>query len=198
MTGSRPDAAVFLDRDGTLIRDVGYLRRVDEVEVLPKVPAALRLLRELGFKLVLVTNQSAVARGWLTEEDLGAIHGALAAKLANGGARLDAVYYCPHHPVEGNGIYRVSCSCRKPGVGMIARASADLGLNPAVSYVVGDQKIDIELAERIGATALLIRGEAASPGEDDRGVSVVADLWQAAHWILDHCKRMKRGEELQS
>jgi D-glycero-D-manno-heptose 1,7-bisphosphate phosphatase len=158
----------------------------------------LRLLREQGFKLVLVTNQSAVARGWLTEEDLGAIHAALAAKLVRGGARLDAVYYCPHHPVEGNGIYRVSCGCRKPGVGMIARASADLGLNPAVSYVVGDQKTDIELAERIGATALLIRGAAASAGDDDRGIPAVFDLWQAAHWIVDHCKRMKRGEELQS
>ena len=198
MSGLRTGAAVFLDRDGTLIRDVGYLRRIDEVEVLPNVPAALCLLREQGFKLVLVTNQSAVARGWLTEEDLGAIHAALAAQLARGGARLDAVYYCPHHPVEGSGIYRVACSCRKPGVGMIDRASVELGLNPLVSYVVGDQPTDIELAERIGATALLIRGEAASAGEDNLSVPTAADLWQAAHWIVDHAKRVARGEELQS
>ena len=194
----RPGAAVFLDRDGTLIRDVGYLRRVDEVEVLPKVPAALHLLREQGFKLVLVTNQSAVARGWLTEEDLGAIHIMLAAQLARNGARLDAVYYCPHHPLEGKGIYRVACSCRKPGIGMIDRASVELGLNPAVSYVVGDQHTDIELAERVGATALMIRGDTAPTDEVNRGVPTVADLWEAAHWILDHSKRVARGEELQS
>lgn len=198
MTGVKPGAAVFLDRDGTIIRDVGYLRHVDQVEVLPRVPAALRLLRDRGFKLVLVTNQSAIARGWLTERDLGAIHEALAAQLARCGAGLDGVYYCPHHPAEGQGVYRIICPCRKPGVGMIERASKELGVDPAISYVVGDQMTDMQMAERIGASAVLIRGEPGSTGGDDRMVSTVVDLWEAAHWIIDHSKRIARGEDVRS
>lgn len=198
MTGTRHGAAVFLDRDGTLIRDVGYLRQVDQVEILPKVPAALCLLREQGFKLVLVTNQSAIARGWLTERDLGTIHEALAVQLARCGARLDAIYYCPHHPEEGTGIYRVVCRCRKPDVGMIERASEELGVNPAVSYVVGDQKTDMELAERIGARALLIRGKPGHGGHNTRTSPTVADLWEATRWIIDHTKRAARSEEVGS
>lgn len=198
MTGIRPGAAVFLDRDGTLIRDVGYLRHVDQVEILPKVPSALRLLREQGFKLVLVTNQSAIARGWLTERELGAIHEALAVELGRCGARLDAVYYCPHHPAEGKGVYRVICRCRKPGVGMIDQASKELGVNPAVSYVVGDQMTDMQLAEQIGASALLIRGEPGHAGDNDRKIPTVADLWEATQWIVDHSKRMARSEEVRS
>jgi D-glycero-D-manno-heptose 1,7-bisphosphate phosphatase len=190
-------AAVFLDRDGTLIRDVGYLRRIDEMEILPKVPEALRLLRRQGFKLVLVTNQSAVGRGWLSEEELAAIHAALGAALAGGGARLDAIYYCPHHPVEGKGAYRQQCACRKPDIGMVERASAELGVDPAASYVVGDQKIDVELARRVGAAALLI-GSARSPLEAVRADAVVEDLWQAARWIVEHAARTGNGEESQS
>ncbi|MGH7855425.1 MAG: D-glycero-alpha-D-manno-heptose-1,7-bisphosphate 7-phosphatase [Candidatus Binatia bacterium] len=188
-------AAVFLDRDGTLIRDVGYLRRTDQIEILPRVPAALRLLRDQGFKIVVVTNQSAVARGWMSEEDLAAIHDTLAAQLAQSGASLDAIYYCPHHPVEGKGIYQQVCACRKPNSGMIERACDDLGLNPAASYVVGDQKTDIELAKRIGATALLI-GASAPPlaSQNSEGPSVV-DLWQATQWILEHSKQAAGVEE---
>ena len=189
MTGIRRGAAVFLDRDGTLIRDVGYLRRVDQIEILPKVPEALRLLRGHGFKLVVVTNQSAVARGWISEEDLGEIHAALGAQLAQRGAWLDGVYYCPHHPTEGRGHYRIACTCRKPDIGMIERSAAELKLNPAMSFVVGDQKTDVELAERIGATAVLIRqGEAPPAAQRSRSVSTVVDLWQAAHWLLDHSR----------
>jgi D-glycero-D-manno-heptose 1,7-bisphosphate phosphatase len=186
MAGIPRGAAVFLDRDGTLIRDVGYLRRVDQIEILPKVPEALRLLREHGFKLIVVTNQSAVARGWMSEEELGEIHAALGAQLAQRDAWLDGVYYCPHHPTEGTGHYRSICTCRKPDIGMIERAAAELGLNPAVSYVVGDQKTDIELADRIGATAVLIGKRDALPAAPrSRSVSTVIDLWQAARWILD-------------
>ena len=184
--------AVFLDRDGTLIREVGYLRRVEQIELLPQVPAALRLLREHGFKLVVVTNQSAVARGWLSEQDLSNIHGALNGALAQRGARLDGIYYCPHHPTEGTGPFRMDCCCRKPKAGMIERASVELGLIPTQSYVVGDQKTDIELADRIGATALLIRGEQAAAAKDMTGVPIVADLWHAALWIVEHKSRPQK------
>lgn len=190
-------AAVFLDRDGTLIRDVGYLRRIDEIEILPKVPEALCLLREAGFKLVLVTNQSAIARGWLSEAELAAIHAALTAALERSGARLDAIYYCPHHPTEGSGAYRTDCTCRKPDRGMIDRAAAELGTDPAISYVVGDQKTDIELARRVGAKAVLLRGRA-SPA-DEHGAAVVSDdFWTAARWIVGEAARSARRAEPQS
>jgi D-glycero-D-manno-heptose 1,7-bisphosphate phosphatase len=193
MARSMEGAAVFLDRDGTLIRDVGYLRQVDQLEILPGVPAALRLLRERGFKLVVVTNQSAVARGWMSEDELAKINAALGAELARQGARLDATYYCPHHPEAGEGPYRQSCSCRKPRTGMIERACAELGLNPAISYVVGDQKTDEELAKRIGATAFLIgaAGPLASTGATRAGP---IDLWQAAQWIIEHSKRVAEAQ----
>ena len=194
----KPEVAVFLDRDGTLIRDVGYLRRIDDLEILPKVPEALRLLRAQGFKLVLVTNQSAVARGWLSEEELAAIHAALATALARGGARLDAIYYCPHHPVEGQGAYRLHCACRKPDIGMIERAAVELGVDPAVSYVVGDQQTDVELAHRVGATALLIGREPPPSMVEARAAAFVGDLWQAARWIVEHAQQTGQGEESQS
>ena len=189
MTAVPVGSAVFLDRDGTLIRDVGYLRNVEKLEILPRVPQGLTLLQNCGFKLIVVTNQSAVARGWLSEVDLRRIHDALAARLARCGIVLDATYYCPHHPVDGTGIYRMECTCRKPRTGMIERARADLGIDPTVSYVVGDQESDVELAKSVGAIA--VRIGTANPGisEVDRAEPVVVkDLLEAAHWIVEDAR----------
>ncbi|HEX2227887.1 MAG TPA: HAD-IIIA family hydrolase, partial [Candidatus Binatia bacterium] len=102
-------AAVFVDRDGTLIRDVGYLHREEQIEVLPQVPEALRLLKQKGYKVVVITNQSAVARGQLTEDALAEIHRELFDRLARSGAEVDGIYYCPHHPTEGLGSYKIHC-----------------------------------------------------------------------------------------
>jgi len=174
--------AVFFDRDGTLIRNVGYLTRPEQIELLDGVPAAIRTLREAGFKTVVVTNQSAVARGWLTEAKLKEIHRLIEDRLAKEGARVDAVYYCPHHPSEGIGAYRLDCDCRKPNPGMIHRAANDLALEPDRSYVVGDQIVDRQLALRVGATPVLVR----SNGEQ----AMVSDspffdnLTLAVKWIL--------------
>ena len=177
--------AVFLDRDGTLIRDVGYLRLEDQLEILPRVPESIRLLRERGFRLVVVTNQSAVARGRLTEAELDRIHHELNARLAKEGAQLDGFYYCPHHPTEGIGAYNVECDCRKPNAGMVRRAAADLGLDPSRSFVVCDQGIDMELADRVGAKGILIARELRAGGDSAASKhAVVSDLWQAAQWIL--------------
>jgi len=185
--------AVFLDRDGTLIRDVGHLDRREQVEILPRVPEAIRLLRRRGFLLVVVTNQSAVARGRLTEEELGSIHDDLNARLAKEGARLDGIYYCPHHPTEGSGRYNVACDCRKPNPGLVRRAAADLGLDLSLSYVVGDQMSDMELADRVGAKGILIAGRP-NTGEESAAAkhAVVADLWQAAEWIVGDRRRSPR------
>lgn len=195
MTTTQLQPAVFLDRDGTLIREVGYLCRPDQLELLDGVSAAIRSLRAGGFKTVVVTNQSAVARGWLTEAALNDIHRLLQERLAEQGARLDGIYYCPHHPSEGVNGYRVGCDCRKPNPGMIHRAASELALEPKRSYVVGDQNIDRELALRVGATPVLVR----SNGEKIlvEGVfnpPVFANLELAAAWILG--RSQARMEEL--
>jgi len=182
MTVADLQPAVFLDRDGTLIRDIGYLTRLDQIAILDGVPAAIRALRDGGFKTVIVTNQSAVARGWLTEAELKQIHRLLLDRLADQGAMLDAIYYCPHHPTEGIDTYRVACDCRKPSSGMIQRAVKELGLAPHRSYVVGDQDVDLELALRVGATPVLVRRN----GDQSlvSAVQVFDNLKSAADWIL--------------
>jgi D-glycero-D-manno-heptose 1,7-bisphosphate phosphatase len=187
--------AVFVDRDGTLIRDVGYLCRGEQLEILPQVPQALRLLRRKGYRIVVITNQSAIARGQLTEEALARIHQELFNRLARMGAEVDGVYYCPHHPTEGLPPYRVDCQCRKPNTGMIARAAADLGLAPSRSYVVGDQTIDMEAAARSGARGVWIRRYSEARNDLPRGVvRVVSDLWEAACWLAPADEPENAGE----
>jgi len=195
MNVSSRTAAVFLDRDGTLIRDVGYLSREDQLEILPRVPKAVRLLRAKGFKVVVISNQSAVARGRLAEADLLKINQVLGERLAQSEAPLDGIYYCPHHPTEGIGSYRVECDCRKPKTGMIRRASEDLAIDPSISYVVGDQVTDLELAERVGAEGIWIcdpefhKEKSVTPK-----AHCVKNLWQAANWIINSCDPMTRKE----
>ncbi len=182
--GERGRAAVFVDRDGTLIRDVGYLSRVEQLEILSNVPEALRLLNENEYTVVVVTNQSAVARGRLTEAVLADIHGELLTRLARRGARLDAVYYCPHHPTEGFPPYKIVCDCRKPNTAMIRRAVTELNLDPSRSYMVGDQIIDMELAARTGCKGIWISQHGKIPIEISSAVAHVAPgLWEAARWI---------------
>lgn len=183
--------AVFVDRDGTLIRDVGYLRRVEELEILPRVPEAVRLLRDHGLKVVVVTNQSAIARGILTAEKLEEIHDELRRQLARHGAHLDAIYYCPHHPTEGLGSYRISCECRKPNVGLIKRAQAELDLEIHRSYVVGDQLTDMELAVRVGAKGILIAAAEGDRSQLKGKFPVAGDLGEAARWIIGDLGRQK-------
>lgn len=178
--------AVLLDRDGTLIRDVGHLSRVEKIELLPGVPEAIRLLRRNGLKVVIVTNQSAVGRGFLTESGLAQIHHELTRLLAISGAVLDAIYYCPHHPTEGLGAYGTACECRKPNAGLAQKAAEELNLDLGRSYVVGDQSSDMELALRIGAKGIRIRDRGPEGGEleDKAALVVVEDLWEAAQWIV--------------
>jgi len=184
------ETGVLLDRDGTLIRDVGHLSRLEQVEILPRVAEAIRLLSDRRLKVAVITNQSAVGRGLLTEEELGRIHRELAGRLAAAGARLDGFFYCPHHPTEALGSYRLACDCRKPNVGLARRAAAELKLDLGRSYVVGDQATDMELAERIGARAILIQ---AQPPERAAGPGwvTVKDLWQGANWIVRGLSREK-------
>ncbi len=189
MNQAAKGAAVFFDRDGTLVREVNYLTTIEQIEVLPSVASALRLLRAHGFKLVMVTNQSVVARGALSEAGLQKIHAEIISRLAQDSAALDAIYYCPHHPTEGVGDYRIVCDCRKPKTGMIRRAAEDLEIDPTLSYVVGDQLTDIELASAVGATGILVgRDDAAASGVPPRSFPVVGNLAGAAQWIVERLR----------
>ncbi len=183
-------AAIFLDRDGTLIEEVHYLRRVEDLRILPGVPQALRSLQAAGFALVLLTNQAGIARGHLTEETLRELHDALTERLAAAGVHLDALHYCPHHPEHGPPRYRKTCTCRKPATGMMEAATAALGLDLRASWAVGDKLSDLEGPLRMGCRAILVRTghgreQEALLAEAPVGVQVTEDFTEAAQRILE-------------
>jgi histidinol-phosphate phosphatase family protein len=153
-------AAVFFDRDGTLIEDPAFLSRPEQVRLLPGAAAAVRAVNEAGRLAVVVTNQSGIARGLLTEADYAATAARLAELLAAGGARLDAQYHCPHHPdLTG------PCECRKPGTLLFRRAAADLGIDLGRSWWIGDAARDVEAALALGGAGAALLGDgAAAPG----------------------------------
>lgn len=178
---------VFLDRDGTVNRDTGYIKSPQELELLPGVVEAVARLNRAGARVVLVTNQSAIARGFITVDQLKTIHSVLLARLEAGGARLDAIYYCPHHPNDG-------CRCRKPQPAMIHRAVADLALDLSRAYVIGDQSRDMALARQVGARGILVlSGQTdgmAMNEEKTASPDFVADgLADAVEWILEDVNR---------
>jgi D,D-heptose 1,7-bisphosphate phosphatase len=160
--------AIFLDRDGTITIDTGYPSDPDEVELLPGAADGLRTLRDRGWALVLVSNQSGVGRGMITPEQAQAVHNRLTVTLGAAGVEFDGAYYCPHAPGE-------ACECRKPRSGLLRRAAAELGLDLAGSVMVGDRQSDVEAGRDAGCTTILL-----GPGEGDPDV-------RAADWaeLLD-------------
>jgi D-glycero-D-manno-heptose 1,7-bisphosphate phosphatase len=183
--------AVFLDRDGTVNEEVGYLTDLGKLRLIPGAGAAIRRLNEAGFKVVLVTNQSGVARGYFPESLVHEAHARMREMLRLEGARIDAVYYCPHHPKAGNSRYTVDCDCRKPKTGLIDRARKDLAIDIEHSYMVGDKWSDVELAQRAGAHAVLVTsGFAPDEPGNKRPESVLdpdftaCNLTAAAEWII--------------
>ena len=189
---SRP--AVFLDRDGTLIKDIGYLRDACDMALYPWTVDAVRALNQTGLPVVVITNQSGVARGLFTEAMLEDVHRHLSSVLEAGGARIDAYYYCPHHPEATVATYRKRCDCRKPGCGLIDRASADLDLDPARSFVVGDTWLDVGAARAAGARGVLVRtgygaAEEKRPPPNLEADMVADNLIEAVGWILRNVDR---------
>jgi len=148
--------AVFLDRDGTIIEEVDYLDSLDKVELLPGIPEALFALRAGGFKLFVVTNQSGVARGLFDETFVHETHEFLSRKLKEFGCPVDGFYFCPHHPTEGRGRYRIQCSCRKPKPGMILQAIKEHNLDLSQCWMVGDKKSDIMAGKNAGIKTVLV------------------------------------------
>lgn len=170
--------AVFLDRDGTIARDVNYCSRVEDFELLPTVPQAIRLLNEKGFKVVMITNQSGIARGYFTEDMLAQIHQKMRRELAKHGAEVDSIYYCPHHPDE-------KCGCRKPQTALFQQAARDLGIDLACSYVVGDTEMDIKAGKAIGATTVLVTtGPNGGKDVNSHPDFIAPTLLETANWII--------------
>jgi D-glycero-D-manno-heptose 1,7-bisphosphate phosphatase len=187
--GSRP--AVFIDRDGTLTEEVGYVNHPARLRLLPRSAEAIRRLNTAGIPAVVVTNQAGIARGYFTEDILHATTAALRAQLERAGARLDGVYACMHHPTAGEPPFRMSCECRKPKPGLLLQAAKDLGLDLTRSVMVGDRSSDVEVAPQVGARSVLVlTGYGLGEWEyrrDRFGTMpdhVAADLLDAVEWAL--------------
>ena len=169
--------AVFLDRDGTIARDVHYCRRVDDFELLPTVPEAIRFLNANGFRVVVITNQSGIARRYFTDETLSQIHRKMREELARYDGQVDAVYYCPHHPDDG-------CDCRKPRTALFLRAAKELDIDFSSSFVVGDMQMDIDAGKALGCkTVLVTTGPQEGNGVVDSYDYMADSLLEAAQWI---------------
>ncbi len=182
-----PHKAVFLDRDGTLIEDPGYLGDPSGVRLLGGADVALKAFAKAGYRLIVVTNQSGIARGLFSEETLGTIHAELQRQLDERGVRLDAIYYCPHHPEAKLEAYRRVCDERKPEPGMLLRAAAEMDLDLAASWMIGDSARDIEAGRRAGCRTIFVRPmtEANIPGRNTIQADYdVHNLVQAARVIL--------------
>lgn len=186
--------AVFLDRDGTLIEERGYLDRLELIELFPWTVDAIRLLNQAGFVTVVVSNQSAVGRGLIDERFLEKVHAAIDTRLAVGHARMEAYYFCPHHPDAKVGRYRQVCRCRKPQPGMIEEACRELQLDPSRSVMVGDRWLDVACGRAAGTRTALVRTghggyEACHPAVDDSVDVILNNLMEAVDWILRTCSR---------
>jgi D-glycero-D-manno-heptose 1,7-bisphosphate phosphatase len=183
--------AVFIDRDGTISEEVGYVNHVSRYKVFPFAAEAVSALHDAGWLAILVTNQAGVARGYFAEDLIGQVHGRLAEELLRGGARLDAVYYCPHHPSVGEPPYRLDCDCRKPKPGLIHAAAREFGLDLARCWMVGDRYSDVELARNAGVRSAFVltgygRGELEyqSRAWEHRPDLVAENLLEAARKIV--------------
>ena len=186
---SRP--AVFLDRDGTLIEEVGYLDRLERLAFFPWSIDAVTLLNRAGYAVAVVTNQVGVGRGMFEESFVEEAHRHLDAVVTAGSGRIDAYYYCPHHPEAPIAMYRRACDCRKPAPGMLRRAERELDVDLSRSFVVGDRWLDIQLAQAVEAQGILVRTgygrtEETRPRDGVQAAAVADNLIQAVGWILRH------------
>ncbi|HXD87156.1 MAG TPA: D-glycero-beta-D-manno-heptose 1,7-bisphosphate 7-phosphatase [Urbifossiella sp.] len=153
----KPRPAVFLDRDGVIIDDVHYLAMPDQVRLIPGSAEAIAALNQAGWPVVVATNQAGVGRGLFTEADVQAVHRHLSALLAGFGAKVDAFYYCPHFAESVHAHYRAVCSCRKPQPGLLRQAAAELDLDLARSWMIGDRESDLQAGAAAGARTVLVR-----------------------------------------
>ena len=183
--------AVFLDRDGTINVDKHYLHKIEDFEFIPGALQAIKTLKNAGYTVVVVTNQSGVARGYFSMGDVIELHEHIQKELAVEGTGIDAFYICPHHPDKGLGKLRIECDCRKGQPGLLFQASADLGIDLHRSYMVGDKVADIVAGENAGCRAILVLtgyGRQTRLQIDEEKVNICEDLAAAVDLILDQEK----------
>lgn len=148
---------VFIDRDGTINEEAGYINHIDSFRMYDIVPHAIRLLNSHNILTIVITNQGGIARGYFSEELVNSIHNKMADDLSKMGAKIDAIYYCPHYPGANHPLYGIDCDCRKPKTGLIKKALADFDIDKSKMFVVGDKLVDMELANNISAHKILVR-----------------------------------------
>ena len=189
MSNLRP--AVFLDRDGTVNEQMGYINHISRFHLLPEAGRAIKLLNDHKIPVVVVSNQSGLARGYFPKELLNQVHEKMDRLLAQEGAHIDGLYYCPHHPEAKEMQYRIDCNCRKPKTGMLLQAADEMNLDLSLSFVVGDRWSDIKCADRAGCSSVLVltgygRGdyEYIGPDQDIQPSHVAENLFDSVKWIL--------------
>jgi histidinol-phosphate phosphatase family domain/HAD-superfamily hydrolase, subfamily IIIA len=177
--------AVFLDRDGTVIEECNYLRDPAQVKLLPEVAKGIGLLKENGFLIVIVTNQSGIARGYFDLDTLQQVHTVMDQQLAAGGTFVDGLYFCPHHPNGTTSPFNINCQCRKPAIAMALQAKQELNIDLNNSYMIGDKEVDIDFGKNFGAKAnILVATGYGKDNPDTKADYRARDLWDAAAWIL--------------
>ncbi len=186
-----PKPAVFLDRDGTINEQMGYINHTCRFHLLPGAAEAIKRLNDAGIPVVVISNQSGLARGYFPEELLLAVHEKMKRLLAEQGAHVDGIYYCPHHPEAKKKEFREVCSCRKPKPGLILQAAEEMNLAPEQSFVVGDRWSDIKTAANCGARSILVRTgygrgdeQYIGPHQEIQPDYKAEDLLEAVEWIL--------------
>ena len=176
--------AVFIDRDGTINQNIGYIDHPDDFHMYPGVVEGIKLLKKYGYKIIVVTNQSGIGRGYFVKEHLDEIHHKMNNEFSDNGTAVDAIYFCPHHPDE-------NCSCRKPKTGLFEQAVEDLDINIEESFIIGDRMLDMEAGDKIGCTTVLVPEDKEkidiemeeSPVKPD---CVCDDFLSGVMWILHH------------
>jgi len=189
---STPQRAVFLDRDGTINTEVDGVTSADKLELLPHAAKAIQILNHHGYRVVVVTNQPVIAKGFCTEADIQNIHNKLETLLGKEHAFLDRIYYCPHHPERGfpgeRAELKINCACRKPSPGMVTQAAQDLNINLGASWLIGDTTTDLQTAKNAGVRSILVKtGYAGRDGKHSAAADLTFEtLEDAANWIISH------------
>ena len=186
--------AVFLDRDGTINVEKNYLHKVEDFEFIPGAPEAIKNLKDGGFLVIVVSNQAGIARGYFDEAAVEKLHQHIQVELAAYGTSIDAFYFCPHHPDEGLGAYKVLCDCRKGNPGMLLQAAREYDVDLERSFMVGDKLADLEAGQRAGCQSILVLtgyGEKTALKPEAATVDKCSSLKSAAQLIPENCAQKK-------